>query len=65
MIKLFAVFFQAIHRAEIVPLTVMPADDSVFLRYVNSANGVSVGLYAGIESSAGLCLRFFCRGQRE
>jgi len=64
MVELFAIFFKTIHGAEIMPLSVMPADDGRFLGYVDAADRVAVGLYAGIAAPGGFRLRLFRGDQR-
>lgn len=65
MIKSFAVFLQAAHRAEIVTLAFMSADDGIFLGHVNPADRVAVGLFSGIPTPGMFCHRLFSRSQRD
>jgi len=65
MIKPFAVFFETIHRTEIVPLAGVVTNNSLFIRYVDSANRIAVGLFTGTAAPCGFCWRFIGRGQRD
>lgn len=60
MIKLFAVFFKAVHGAKIVALAIMPADDRRFLGDIYAADRVAVGIYAMVTAIGMFCQRFFC-----
>ncbi len=51
MIKLFAVFFKAVHGTKIVALTVMSADDSRFLGDIYAADRVAVSVYAMVMAA--------------
>ncbi len=42
MVKLLAVFFQAIHGAEIVPFSPVPADNGVIFGNINPAYRITV-----------------------
>ena len=65
MVELITIFLKTIHRAEIVPLAVMPADDSIFIGYVDTADRVAVCLLGGIPVLWSFFQRFFWGGQRE
>jgi hypothetical protein len=63
MVKLFAVFFKAVHGAKIVALAIMLADDRRFLCDIYAADRVAVGVYA-LVTVIGMLLyeRFFGSG---
>ena len=62
MIKLFAVFFKAVHGAKIVALAIMLADNRRFLCDIYAADRVAVGVYTLVMSSGMLYERFFGSG---
>jgi hypothetical protein len=49
MLQLFAVFFEAVHRAEIVSLSIKFPDDSLLFSYIDPADRISMCLCNGTQ----------------
>lgn len=63
MVQLFAIFFQALHGTEIVPLAVVSADNGFFLRNIDSTDRITVGDFSRIPVFHRLAGHFFRRCQ--